>query len=123
MLLRFVCIRLHARPLFTNFAISTCSRPRWSSLSLILHLRVNTQPPYLHPTFFLRVLHRKTLEVVGLRLTPVQHVYWKAVQRRMVLGQLQELVESVDRSDGDMSGLRPIPPELLRALTKSDKGR
>ena len=66
---------------------------------------------------------RKTLEVVGLRLTPVQHVYWKAVQRRMVLGQLKGLVETEEGIDGEANGLPPIPRKLLLALTESDKGR
>lgn len=41
----------------------------------------------------------------------------------MVLGQLQELVETAYSLDGDAKELPPVPWELLHALTKSDKGR
>ena len=53
---------------------------------------------------------------MGLELTPVQGVYWRAVQRRMVLGQLEDLIN-------ENNGLfKTIPYDLAVALVRHDPG-
>ena len=54
-------------------------------------------------------------EFAGFRLTSVQEVYWDAVQRRMVMGQLEYLVEKKKVKDH-------IPYELAVALMSGDEG-
>ena len=61
--------------------------------------------------FFLRKLQ----EFAGLKLTPVQEVYWRAVQRRMVMGQLENLAKN-----GKI--INYIPYELAEVLMSGDKG-
>lgn len=57
----------------------------------------------------------KLLEFTGFKLTFVQEVYWNAVQRRMVMGQLEYLVEKKEIKDR-------IPRELAVALMSGDEG-
>lgn len=61
--------------------------------------------------FFLRKLQ----EFGGLKLTRVQEVYWRAVQRRMVMGQLENLARNGKIIDY-------IPYELAEVLMSGDKG-
>lgn len=37
------------------------------------------------------------MEVVGLQLTPGQQIYWNAVQRRMILGMLEDTINGNTR--------------------------
>ena len=60
-------------------------------------------------------LLRKLQEFSGLKLTHVQEVYWRAVQRRMVMGQLENLARNGKIIDY-------IPYELAEVLMSGDKG-
>ncbi len=66
------------------------------------------------------VYYRKCKETLGLELTKVQSVYWRAVQRRMILSQMEDII------DNNLKIIRTknihIPYELAAALIKCDPG-
>ena len=66
------------------------------------------------------MLHSKCKETTGLQLTRVQSVYWRAVQRRMVLGQLEEVI------DHNLNVIHErdirVPYELVASLVRCDPG-
>ena len=55
------------------------------------------------------------METTGLKLTRVQEIYWRSVQRRMVLGELEGLIKKNRR-------IEEIPYELVESLVKNDPG-
>ena len=63
---------------------------------------------------------RKCKETAGLELTTVQRVYWRAVQRRMILAQLEDIIEN------NLKVIRAkdiqVPYELAASLVRSDPG-
>ena len=72
---------------------------------------------------------RKVGETVGLQLTQVQEVYWRAAQRRMVMTQLEDMVnETHYRASGSVDNLlaneeiKELPFDLYKAMTSGDPG-
>ena len=58
---------------------------------------------------------------MGLELTKVQHVYWRAVQRRMLLGQLEDLINgNIETITAEQINL---PYEIAVALVQHDPGK
>lgn len=69
------------------------------------------------------ILFRKLQEVAGLRLTFVQEIYWRAVQRRMVMGQLEKFMENVIESHKYRENYKyNIPYKLAVSLMSGDEG-
>ena len=85
-------------------------------------------PKRHHHTYFTLVkysLHknhcRKVKETTGLQLTKVQEVYWRAVQRRMILSQLESLIN--DNLELIKQREIKVPYELAMSLMKCDPGK
>ena len=64
---------------------------------------------------------RKVKETTGLQLTKVQEVYWRAVQRRMILSQLESLIN--DHLELIKQREIKVPYELAMSLMKCDPGK
>ena len=64
---------------------------------------------------------RKVRETAGLELTEVQQIYWRAVQRRMILSRVETLIDdNLERINEE--GIK-FPYELKVSLVKGEKGR